>query len=78
MSQSENALANLRAEVEVLRELVQMLLSQLPNTGEKTRLLNDAQKSLRERYAPLSPERIAIDHAWNITKAHERPYDRID
>jgi Tfp pilus assembly protein PilO len=76
--QSSTALRNLQAEVEVLRELVQLLLSQLPSTDEKIRLLNDAQKSLSERYAPLSLERMAIDHAWNITAPHKRPYDKLE
>lgn len=77
MNDSPTSLANLKGEVEVLRELVLLLLAQIPDSAAKQQALNLAQQRSRERHEGLSPLRIATDHAWNTIAPSRQQYPEI-
>lgn len=62
---------NLVGEVALLRELIKALSKKLlPFEPASTQALVDACEAARKVYPPLSPRRIAVDHAINTLAPH--------
>lgn len=57
---------NLRTEVVVLREMVKLLIAQLPNDAATTAVLDAVSKKVVEAAPPFTQERVALQRAVKL------------
>lgn len=69
---------NLRGEVDLLRELVALLLAQLPGTQAKLDTMQTAFRRACRDLPEQSPQYMSVACAWHLQIERAKAYERVE